>query len=335
MIEDKNKQIPPSQSIVAGLILIQFLFGMNYLFSKIILAQLPPLVWASMRTLITAGILVSISAFMGRLDFQRAFYYYRQLILFSLLGVALNQGLFLLGLHYTTVTNSALLNTLIPVFTLLIVALRGQEAVSLATGVGFFFAFVGVLLIHNPASFSFSDKTVLGDLLILVNAISYSLFLVYSHRFFKKLDFVWSTTWLFVYGSIALTLFAAPEWVGFRWRPLPATTWACMAVSILGGTVAPYLLISFTLGRTQSSLVALFVYVQPLVAAVMSYLFFGELITTRTVFAGILIFLGVVLAITKRSIAAAKPQLINAGPHSNILHFRKGPDASKRRVEKR
>lgn len=304
-MKDHEKQSSPSEGVIAGLILIQFLFGMNYLFSKTILSHLPALLWASLRGIITALVLVIISAAMGRLDFKRGFFYYRQLITFSLLGVALNQGTFLLGLHYTTTTNSALLNTLIPIFTILIVALRGQESVSPLRGLGFLFAFLGVLFIHNPQNFSMSDKTFLGDSLILINTIFYSLFLVYSHRFFEKLDFVWSTTWLFVYGSIALTLFALPEYLSFEWKPLSSTVWISIAFSILGGTVAPYLLISFTLARTQSSLVALFVYIQPLVAAVMSYLLFGELIPVRTMGAGLLIFLGVFLALKKRR----EPQL--------------------------
>lgn len=313
-----EKQLPPSQSVIAALILVQFLFGMNYLFSKMILAEIPPLLWASARALITAIVFVVLCAAQGSLNISRGFFYYRPLILFSLLGVALNQGSFLMGLHHTTATNSALLNTLIPIFTILIVALRGQETVTLMRGTGFAFAFMGVLLIHRVEAFTVSNKTFLGDLLILLNTLFYSLFLAYSHRFFRKFDFVWSMTWLFVYGSLALTLFALPDWAAYEWKPLSITTWGCMLVSIFCGSVIPYLLVGFTLSKTQSSLVALFVYIQPLVASIMSYLFFREHIATRTIFAGALIFVGMFLAIMKRETSAEKREL----PLGNVLHFK-------------
>lgn len=292
---------PLNERVFAALILIQILFGMNYILSKVVLAHFPPLVWASIRAIGTAVLLVAFSLVRGKLYFRRGLYYYRQLILFSLLGVVLNQGLFLLGLSYTTPTNSAILNTLIPVFTVLIVAIRGQESISRKRAVGFLFAFLGVLFIHRPEDFSISSTNFLGDLYILLNTASYAFFLSYSQRFFERLDFVWSTTWLFIYGAIGMTIFALPSYMAFTFTPLSTETWMCIITTIIAGTVLPYLLISYTLARTHSSVVALFIYIQPLVAAALSYLFFREEIHSRSLIAGALIFTGVILATSKGS----------------------------------
>jgi len=54
-------------------------------------------------------------------------------------------------------------------------------------------------------------------------------------------------------------------------------------------------MISWTLARAEASLVALFVYVQPVVAAALGVAFQGESLSLRTVTGAVLIFGGVYL----------------------------------------
>jgi drug/metabolite transporter (DMT)-like permease len=319
----RNKQI--SDRVISALISVQLLFGMNYIFSKIVLGHLPPLLWASARAAITAIILLVITACQGAIDFPRVKQCWKELLLFSLLGVALNQGAFLMGLKYTSAINSSLLNTLIPIFTILLVTLLGQEESSRKRQLGFLFAFVGILVLHRIEKFTSSNATLMGDLLTLLNAFFYSLFLVFSQKFFQRNNFLWATTWLFVFGSVGLSLFAANDWLTYEWHPVPAEAILCAGITVIFGSIIPYLLISYTLGKTQSSLVALFVYLQPLVASVLSYLFFREAITARTIAAGALIFLGVFLAISDRrkTGAASDRQPSTESPGAKVLPLRR------------
>src|SRR5689334_21631339 len=107
--------------VTSALIIVQILFGINYVVSKILVGALPPLLWASLRVIIAAVFLVTIACLSGKPAPTLNRKFIIPAIFFSLLGVTLNQGTFLLGLHYTTASNSAVLNTLIPVFTLLFV----------------------------------------------------------------------------------------------------------------------------------------------------------------------------------------------------------------------
>src|SRR5689334_19622890 len=113
-------------NVLNTLILIQVLFGINYVTSKIVVDHFPPLVWASIRIIISTAIMFGIALSSGRPS-PRGRRFFGPLVVYSLLGIIINQGSFLVGLRYTTSTNSAILNTLIPVFTLMIVTLRGQE----------------------------------------------------------------------------------------------------------------------------------------------------------------------------------------------------------------
>ena len=286
--------------VLAALIAIQVLFGAGYVVSKIVVTAFPPLVWASIRIIVSSFIMLAYALASGRKHPDDGAKFFKPLIVFALLGMVINQTSFLLGLSYTTSTNSAILNTLIPVFTLLIVTIRGQEPATPKRIIGFCMSFIGVLVIRHVENFSLSDKTLIGDLLTMLNCFSYALFLSYSKKFIEQHDRIWTTTWLFIYGSVGITLVALPSYVGFHWPVMTGTLWACVSFAIVGTTLLTYFLNNFTLAHTKSSHVALFIYLQPIIAAAIAWIWFGEVITLRTALSSGLIFLGVVLAMSKR-----------------------------------
>lgn len=288
---------PSPKLVISALILVQILFGLNYVISKVVVHAFPPLVWAQLRAGISALCLVSI-AFASKRPFPKdGRKFFIPLIGLSLLGVVINQCSFLIGLNYTTATNSAVLNTLIPVFTLLIVVIRGQEKLTPIRTLGFAMAFAGVLIIRKIENLTFSDHTWIGDLLMIVNCLSYACFLSFGRQFIEKHDRLWTTAWLFVYGSVVISVLSIPQWSGFQ-APVftPQLGW-CMAFAIFGGTLTTYFLNNWALAYTKSSSVAIFIYLQPVVASVLAYFVLGEIVSLRTVLACVLIFLGVVLVI--------------------------------------
>ena len=294
-----NSSGTPRFQIFGALVLVQILFGINYVTSKVIVGVLPPLAWDSLRVAITAILLLGIALGAGKKCQPLKFEYLGPLSLYALLGIVINLGAFLTGLQYTTASNSAILNTLVPIFTLIIVTLKGQEPLSKNRVLGFLFAFLGVLVIRRVENFSLSDQTLLGDSLTLVNCISLSLFLVLSKNFVQKYDSIWTTTWLFILGSVGLGLLSIPSWTHFHFPPFNFTLIACMAYSIIGSTLVAYFLNLWALARVKSSIVALCIYLQPVVASLLAWAWFGEIITSRTLIASALIFTGILFATWK------------------------------------
>lgn len=285
--------------VLSALITVQVLFGVNYVVSKIVVGSFPPLVWASLRIIISSLIMLTAALGLKRKHPTGGRKYFVPMIGYALLGVIINQASFLVGLHYTTSTNSAILNTLIPVFTLLIVTLRGQERATPARVFGFVSALAGVLVLRRVEHLSLSDQTLVGDLLTILNCLSYGLFLSYSKKFFEKNDAIWTTTWLFIYGSVGLTLIAIPDWMNFSWPTMSPSLWAAVVFAVIGATLMTYFLNFWALAHAKSSQVALFIYLQPVVASVISWIWFGEHITLRTMVAGFLIFMGLFLGLYK------------------------------------
>ena len=285
---------------LAALIAIQVTFASNYLFSKVVMQSVPPLVWGNIRTVCTALILMAALALRGQLRLDAAWKAKKALFLFSLLGVVLNQAAFLAGLQLTTTANSGLINTMIPIFTVLWITITKQEQFSRLRWIGFFLALSGVLILQDLRHFSFSLATYQGDLLTLFNALSYSFFLFFSPPFFKNNTPLWTTAWLFTLGSLGLSVLAIPQWSQFDPSAVSGLTLTYAVLGITLGNLIPYLLISFVLARTSSAIVAQFVYLQALIAGFLGYAFLGETISTRTLFSAVLIFLGLYCSLTTR-----------------------------------
>ncbi|MEK6704657.1 MAG: DMT family transporter [Bdellovibrionota bacterium] len=291
------KKAPNPLLIVGALILIQVLFGVNYVVSKVVVDAFPPLLWASARIIISSVIMVAIAIFCKRPHPTGGWNFFGPLIIFSLLGIIINQSSFLVGLHYTSASNSAILNTLIPVFTLLIVTIAGYEPTTPKRITGFIISFIGVLVLRKVEQLSLSDATLIGDLLTILNCLSYGFFLAFSKNFLERNDRIWTTTWLFLYGSVGLTALATPQWLTFKMPVITPLLTGCMIFGILGATLLTYFLNFWTLAHTKSSSVAIFIYLQPVVASALAWSWFGETITFRTALSSLLIFAGVVLVL--------------------------------------
>ncbi len=275
------------------LILVQLLFGVHYITSKILINFFPPLLWAFMRAFCTGLMLILIASFIRphpKLDKK----FIVSMVIFSLLGVSLNQSFFLVGLKYTSTMNSAVLNTLVPILTFLIVVVRGVEKANLKNIFGFIAAFLGILIILGAEKFSITKESFIGDLLILLNALVYSFYLAYSKSYIEKYNPLWFIAYLFLFGSIEMGFFSIKDIIYYTWKPIPIEVFWSAVYTIIGGTVIPYLLVTIVLSFSHASKVGLYIYLQPVVAAILGFFILKELPTMRTFIGSIFIFIGLI-----------------------------------------
>src|SRR5262249_13570230 len=118
------------------------------------------------------------------------------LALLSVLGVALNQTLYLIGLRSTSPTSASLLNVSIPVFTATLAALLRQAKLSVRTVLGLALACGGVTYLTGVRSV---DR---GALIIALNCLCYSAYIVLSRRIILRLGAFTAVTWIFTWASV-------------------------------------------------------------------------------------------------------------------------------------
>jgi drug/metabolite transporter (DMT)-like permease len=285
-------------AILAALLLVQIFFGFHYLAAKRCLAEMPPLVYASLRAsggaVLVLGVAMSLRRpFPSRTDA-------RLLGLWSVLGVVLNQILFVEGLHRTTAIHSALLNSAIPVMTLLAAVALGRERMTGVKAVSVALAVGGVVLILRPTASSLGEATLLGDELTLLNGASYALFLVLAKRVLGRTDALGATAVMLACGALLIGLVSLPAWRGFDPDAVSSGAWAWLAFVVVFPTAGAYLLNNYALARADASVVALFIYLQPLIAAMLAMARLGEHPPPATWLGGALVFAGVFLALRPR-----------------------------------
>ncbi len=262
---------------------------------KLALASMPPLPLAALRVTCAALLLEALRRLSYRETISRGDH--RRVLLYGLLGVSLNQVLFILGLSLTTAINATILLATIPVFTLVIAVFLKHEPLTLPAAAGVVLAGAGSLVLLNVQNFDWHSRYVRGDVLLLCNSLSYSLYLVLSRPILAHYRVQTIVSRVFVYGAPPILLFTAPSLLRFQPSRVTPLSWASFAGIVLACTVIPYALNSWALARTGASRVALYVFLQPLIAAALAVLVLKERVTLRTAAAGALILAGLAVSV--------------------------------------
>jgi drug/metabolite transporter (DMT)-like permease len=276
------------------LVLVQVLFGIHYFAAKLVLMEIPPRAWAGLRVGSAALMLIPLAFLIsGRRAVPSAGDLAR-LAGLSIFGVVINQWAFVEGLSRTTITHSALINTAIPVVTLILAVSLGQERADARKVISILMAVLGVLILLR-IDHGVWDTATAGDLITLVNATSFSLFLVLSRPLLARVDALMATGFLFAFGSLLLLPLGAPLWGEIHLARFSTTTWVAAVFVVFGATVVAYSLNYVALRRVESSVVALFILLQPLLAATADVWLMGSPWTLRLTLATALIGGGVMV----------------------------------------
>jgi drug/metabolite transporter (DMT)-like permease len=286
-----------SLRVHTALFSVALLFSANYIVSKLGMRELSPMVFAWMRIVGAAIVLAFIARNEPPLSKEDA----RRVAGFAILGVVINAPLFLIGLSMTSVHVAAILITTIPVFALAAAIVAGRETASFHRVGGIALACVGALLVIGGESLVGTWRSVLGAVLLIINCLSYALYLVVSKPAMARLSARRVVARMFAVGSVVLAPIAAiPMWRQ-DFHAISLRGWLALLVVIAGPTVGAYLLNAWSLRYADSSVVAAYTYVQPVLATIFAAVIFGETLQPIVIVAAALIFGGVALASRTRT----------------------------------
>ena len=203
----------------------------------------------------------------------------------AILGVVVNQAFFLHGLKRGTATSAALLCATIPVFTAALGIFIGVERPRVRTWLGLALATVGVVTLTGVRDVS------LGNLLVTINSLSYAAYLVFVGRYIREYGALRVIAAVFVWGALVLALPGIPQLIHHapQWSP---RGWSMVAWFVFVPTIFAYLANAWALGRAAPSVVAAYVYLQPIIVLLLARRMLGERLDVRTIVAGATILAG-------------------------------------------
>ena len=213
----------------------------------------------------------------------------------GIFGVVINQEMFFLGLSITTPINASLIMIMTPILVFLISFFLAHEKATPSKIIGLVLGFLGALVILAGKEFSFSGKTILGDFFILVNATSYAIYLVIVRPLMKKYHPLTVIKWVFLYALLPVTIFGFNQFNEIQWSSFPNHIWLGVLFVVGGTTFLAYLLNVLALREVHSSVVGAYIYLQPILATLISVSLGQDKLTPQKFLSAALIFSGVYL----------------------------------------
>lgn len=293
-----NSSDSSESGVLAGhmaLLAVQFCFGLFPLFTLLATSGgFAPQQLASWR--ITTGALVFGvgSWWVYRERFWPDRRDFPKLALAAILGVVANQVLALEGVSRSTSANAGLIMTLIPVFTFSIAAAVGQERLKLRRALGVPIAMLGaavVVLGRADGGVGFGGPYLTGNLLMASNCLCYASYLILVRPILARMPSMVLLAWVYL-----LSVPVMP-WIGGlppTWPDSPTNDalWGFAGILVVTTLVA-YGLNTFALARVPASVTAIYIYMQPLIAAGAGVWVLDEELGSELLPAALLLFLGI------------------------------------------
>jgi len=292
---------PPAATLYGALVLHTFVSAGNYLFGKRALMEIPALPLGLLRFAGASVLLVILLRRMRppgqRLPPRDS---WKRIFLLALVGVPVNQGLFLYGLQLSTAAHAALIYTLTPLFVLLLAQALIGEFPGWRTVVGTGLALAGTLYVLLQRRNDVSLGPMIGDLLLLLGVIAWSIYTAEGRPAVARHGAFPTIAWTMILGSILYL----PLGVGsllvpsFRADIAHASreAWWGVVYLIVMTSVVAYLLWYWALAHLAAARVAIFTNLQPLATALLARLLLGEKVTGGFFVAAGVVIGGVLLA---------------------------------------
>jgi len=283
-----------------ALLIAQIIYALNYSIAKGLMpAYISPIALVFMRIIGAGALFWILSLFLKTQKVEKQDM--QKMAWLALFGVVINQVFFIYGLSITTPINSSIIMISNPIIVLGFTLIILKERITIMKLSGLALAISGALLILSlRGNFEVGSETIVGDLMTLINSISWAIFVVTVKPIMMKYNTVTAMRWIFLFGCIYILPIGIGDalhtnWSGFNPRAIFAL---CFVVVLT--TFAAYFLNIYGLQELSPNTVSAYIYLQPFLASVFAILMGNDHLTPIKLISGILIILGLYF-VTKKN----------------------------------
>lgn len=278
-----------------AILLANIIYGANYSIAKEVMpAYIQPFAFVLMRVggALVLFLLVSTFVIKEKIDKKDL----PRIALLGVCGVAINQLMFLKGLSLTTPINASIIMISNPIVVLLFAAIALKEKIAINKIIGILLGIGGalLLLLFNK-TFSFGSETITGDVMVLINSISWAFYVVLAKPLMKKYNAFTVVKWVFLFGFLYVLPFGYSEITLVNWASIPLTAWYCILFVVIATTFLAYILNTYALKALSPSVVSIYIYLQPFIATIIAVLFGKDELDARKIVSALMIIAGVYL----------------------------------------
>jgi drug/metabolite transporter (DMT)-like permease len=259
------------------------IWGINFVVVKYATHIFNPIAFTGLRVGVAALFLVLVALARGDITLPR-----RDVIGLLLLGVignALYQLFFVLGISRTRAGNAALIVAAAPAFIALFARARGLERVKRMSLVGVVLSVIGVgLVIAGSASSSNGQTTLLGSVLVFCGVLCWTVYTIMLQPYTKRIDVIKLSAITMVGGAVPMLIASTPALLATNWSAIGRGGWLALFYSSVISMGVAYFFWYRGLRVLGPTRTAVYTNLQPIIALLVAWAFLSE---TPTIFQGV------------------------------------------------
>jgi drug/metabolite transporter (DMT)-like permease len=273
------------------LVLLSFIWGNSFLFTKVVVEEVPPLTLVEGRFLLSTAVLLLLMRALGlSLSLSRGLW-----VAVAFMGLVNNAIPFVLitwGQQHIDSSLAAILQSTVPLFTVIIAPLWIKERLTLERAVGMLIGFAGVFALIGADLGAIGESSTLGQLAVVAAQAGYATGTVFARRYLQDgAPVVFAAGQMVVASALLLPLALAVD-RPFDLHVSAKVALAWVALGVVSSGLA-YVVFFWLVQRMEALQVSLVAYLIPMVAVVMGWLVLDERLGANS-FGGLaLIVLGV------------------------------------------
>ncbi|MDN5001971.1 DMT family transporter [Bradyrhizobium sp. GCM10027634] len=269
------------------LALLSILWGGSFFFNGAALRELPPLTLVFLRVVLGAAMLLPLLRMQG-ISFPKGVAGWTPFLAIGLLNNVIPFSLIVIGQTFIPSGLASILNATTPLFTVLVMAASGEEALQARRVAGVALGLAGVVILRGWGIEARTGQGI-GILLCLGGALSYGFAALAARRLLKDSPPLGTATFQLSASTVMMAIVAAT--VEQPWRhPLPGlATWLAVLGLAAFSTALAYIVFFQIIRRSGATNVMLVTLLIPVTAILLGWLVLGEPISLREIAGAIVI----------------------------------------------
>lgn len=279
------------------------IFGLNIIICKDLTSShiISPMGLFCIRSVCAGSLFWLISLFLPKEKVDRKDYV--RIFIASMLGFFLCQISFLIAIPEVTPMTSSIVSSLSPIYTMFIAAVAIKEPITVKKAGGVLISFVGIMILifNSMHSAGATENSLRGILLMIVNGLSFALYLGIFKPLISKYSVCTFMKWIFLFSTLVSVPVSAGEIVSLEWSAVPGKLIAELGYLVFFATFISYYLIPFGQQRLRPTLVSMYAYIQPIIATGISICIGMDTLTWQKILSAVMVFAGVIIVSRSKS----------------------------------
>ena len=269
------------------LAVLSVLWGGSFFFNGAGLRELPPLTLVLLRVALGAAILLPLLRVHG-IGFPKGAAGWKPFVVIGLLNNVIPFSLIVIGQTFIPSGLASILNATTPLFTVIVMAMAGEEALQVRRVAGVVLGVVGVVILRGWGIETRPGQG-FGILLCLGGALSYGFAALAARRLLKDSAPLGTATFQLMASTVMMAIVAGV--MEQPWHlPMPGlTTWLAVLGLAALSTALAYIVFFQILRRSGATNVMLVTLLIPVTAILLGWLVLGEPISAREIAGAIVI----------------------------------------------